>query len=172
MLNGYFALGQQGDGFRTWWWQLTGSDVTLDQAHLLRMVGRFSRRVHAWAKQHEVPQIHCAPAERKHELAEKYVPEQPRFRGIFLILVAKAPALVWEVKKTKDDVPHLQRKTPWPYVNHYHFHLIDPEWGHLIIKMSGHPTRRRARYIGRTDSTRLAAARRCGSAKTADAGDR
>lgn len=45
----------------------------------------------------------------------------------------------WEVKKTKSDVPHLQRKTPWPYVNHYHVHLIDPEWGHLTIKMSGHP---------------------------------
>ncbi len=33
----------------------------------------------------------------------------------------------------------LERKKPWPYVNHYHFHLIDPEWGHLTIKMSGHP---------------------------------
>jgi hypothetical protein len=28
---------------------------------------------------------------------------------------------------------------PWPYVNHYHFHLIDRDWGHLTIKMSGHP---------------------------------
>jgi hypothetical protein len=25
------------------------------------------------------------------------------------------------------------------YVNHYHFHILDPEWGHLTIKMSGHP---------------------------------
>jgi hypothetical protein len=29
--------------------------------------------------------------------------------------------------------------TPWPYVNHYHFHVIDKEWGHLTVKMSGHP---------------------------------
>ena len=25
------------------------------------------------------------------------------------------------------------------YVNHYSFHIIDPEWGHVTIKMSGHP---------------------------------
>jgi hypothetical protein len=36
-------------------------------------------------------------------------------------------------------VPHLTRKTPWPYVNHYHFHVIDKEWGHLTFKLSGHP---------------------------------
>ena len=48
VLNGYFPLGQQGGGFRTWWRQITGSDDTLDQSHLQRMAGRFSRRVHAW----------------------------------------------------------------------------------------------------------------------------
>src|SRR5437588_12851853 len=31
-------------------------------------------------------------------------------------------------------------KTPIPYVNHYSFHILDPEWGHLTIKVSGHPT--------------------------------
>lgn len=25
------------------------------------------------------------------------------------------------------------------YVNHYSFHIIDPTWGHVTIKMSGHP---------------------------------
>ena len=26
-----------------------------------------------------------------------------------------------------------------PYVNHYSFHILDPEGGHLTIKISGHP---------------------------------
>jgi hypothetical protein len=30
-------------------------------------------------------------------------------------------------------------KQPWPYVIHYSFHILDPDWGHLTIKMSGHP---------------------------------
>src|SRR5437879_8872425 len=30
-------------------------------------------------------------------------------------------------------------KEPWPYVNHYSFHIVDPQWGHVTIKMSGHP---------------------------------
>ena len=25
------------------------------------------------------------------------------------------------------------------YVNHYSFHIMDPQWGHVTIKMSGHP---------------------------------
>ena len=33
----------------------------------------------------------------------------------------------------------LAPKDPWPYVNHYSFHIWDPDWGHLTIKMSGHP---------------------------------
>jgi hypothetical protein len=26
-----------------------------------------------------------------------------------------------------------------PYVNHYSFHIRDRDWGHLTIKISGHP---------------------------------
>ncbi len=139
VLNGYFPLGQQGGAFRIWWRRLTGSDETLDQAHLQRLAGRFSRRVHAWAKKQAIPLIHCAAGERKHKLAERHLPQAPDFHGLFLILVAKAPGLVWEVKHGKNSTPHLQRKTPWPYVNHYHFHFIDPDWGHITLKMSGHP---------------------------------
>jgi DNA-binding transcriptional ArsR family regulator len=139
VLNGYFPLGQQGGGFRAWWRALTGSDQTLDQEHLQRLAGRFSRRLHTWAKKQGIPLIHCAPGERKHELAESYLPQDPDQGGLFLILVAKAPGLVWEVQHNANGVPHLQRKTPWPFVNHYHFHLIDPDWGHITIKMSGHP---------------------------------
>ena len=72
-------------------------------------------------------------------MAEAYLPRDPNQHGLFLILVAKAPGLVWEVQHNAKGVAHLQRKTPWPFVNHDHFHLIDPDWGHLTIKMSGHP---------------------------------
>lgn len=139
VLNGYFPLGQQGGGFRHWWRKLTGSDKTLTQEHLQRMAGRFSRRVHGFAKKHNIPLIHCGAGERKHLLAQQHLPTDSSFKGLFLILVGKAPGLVWEVKICKSGAPHLSRKTPWPYVNHYHFHLIDPEWGHVTIKMSGHP---------------------------------
>ena len=139
VLNGYFPLGQQGGGFRHWWRQLTGSDQGLDPEHLQRMAGRFSRRVHAYAKQRGIPLFHCEPGVRKHELAQQHRPSDPEFQGLFLVLVAKAPALVWEARTCKSGIPHLERKTPWPYVNHYHFHIIDKEWGHVTIKMSGHP---------------------------------
>src|SRR5205085_6687188 len=40
-------------------------------------------------------------------------------------------------RKKKADAPSLR----WDrlYVNHYSFHILDPDWGHLTIKISGHP---------------------------------
>jgi hypothetical protein len=67
---------------------------------------------------HNIPVIHCAPGARKHEVAQKYLPHDPVPQGLFLILAAKAPALVWEVSKGKTGAPRLARRQPWPYVNH------------------------------------------------------
>jgi hypothetical protein len=137
VLNAYFGMGQTAGGFRTLWRQLMGSDDNLDNAHLMRMAGRFSRRVRAHAKAHEIPLIDCAPGERKHEVAEEYLPKDTNFTGVFLILVARAPAPVWDVQCSKSGkIINLARK--YPYVNHYSFHIFDPDWGHVTIKMSGH----------------------------------
>ena len=57
---------------------------------------------------------------------------------MFLILVARAIAPVWEVTRSPVGVlVNLAKKRA--FVNHYSFHILDPEWGHMTIKMSGHP---------------------------------
>ncbi|MBU0496112.1 MAG: hypothetical protein KKA73_18225 [Chloroflexi bacterium] len=138
VLNAYFRMGHSPGGFRTWWRQLYGSDADLDKTHLMRLAERFSRRVHAHAKAQQIPILHCDPGERKHEIAEQYLPADPAFVGVFLILVSRAPAPVWDVQRTKGGkIGHLTKKIA--YVNHYSFHILDPEWGHVTIKMSGHP---------------------------------
>jgi len=138
VLNAYFCMGQGPGGFRTWWRQLIGSDEDLDNTHLMRMAGRFSRRVRAHAKAHQIPLKDCAPGERKHEIAEEYLPKDANFTGVFLILVARAPAPVWDVQCSQSGkIVNLAKK--FPYVNHYSFHILDPDWGHVTIKMSGHP---------------------------------
>jgi hypothetical protein len=135
VLNAYFIRGHIGGGFRCWWRLLTGSDDTLDNAHLMRMAGRFSRRLRAYAKAHGIAVIDCGAGERKHEIAEQYLSKTQVTRGLFLILVGRARVPVWEVGTNH----HLKRKTPMPYVNHYSFHILDPDWGHITIKLSGHP---------------------------------
>jgi hypothetical protein len=55
VLNAYFPLGHNPGGFRSWWRKLTGSDETLDNAHLMRMAGRLSWRRHAYAKSNGIP---------------------------------------------------------------------------------------------------------------------
>ena len=138
--NAYFSMGQTGGGFRMWWRELHGSDDNLDDNHLMRMAGRFSRRLRAWAKANGVPVVYCAPGERKHEIAEQHLSTHEVQPGLFLVLVSKAPALVWEAQQTgTGKLGQLVPKDPWPYGNHYSFHILDPDWGHLTIKMSGHP---------------------------------
>ena len=123
-----------------WWRELYGSDEDLDNNHLMRMAGRFSRRLHAWAEANHVPVLHCAAGERKHEIAEQHLSTRQEKAGLFLILVSKAPALVWEAQRTPaGKLVRLAPKQPWPYVNHYSFPIWDPDWGHVTIKMSGHP---------------------------------
>ena len=138
VLNAYHRMGQRAGGFRTWWRQLMGSDDDLDNTHLMRMAGRFSRRVRVHAQAHQIPLVDCAPGERKHELAEDYLPKDANFTGVFLILVARAPAPVWDAQCSQSGkIVNLARK--YPYVNHYSFHILDSDWGHVTIKMSGHP---------------------------------
>lgn len=140
VLNAYFGLAQSPGGFRTWWRGLKGSDEGLDNTHLMRMAGRVSRRVRAYAKAHQIPIIDCKRGERKHEIAEQHLPQDPDFVGVFCILVGRAPGPVWDVQCSKSGkVVNIVRKKPWPYVNHYSFHIMDPEWGHIIIKLCGHP---------------------------------
>jgi hypothetical protein len=130
-----FPDGHTAGGFRVWWETLTGSDDTLDNTHLLRMAGRFSRRLHGYAKAEGIPLVHCQAGERKHELAEEYLAKTQITQGLFLILVGRAQAPVWDVSANH----HIEPKRPMPYVNHYSFHILDPEWGHITIKISGHP---------------------------------
>lgn len=135
VLNAYFRMAHSAGGFRVWWRTLSGSEQTLDNTHLMRLAGRFSRRLHGYAKANGIPVVHCAPGERKHELAEQYLAKTKITQGLFLILVGRAQAPVWDVSPNH----HIEPKKPMPYVNHYSFHILDPEWGHMTIQISGHP---------------------------------
>src|SRR6202045_3691549 len=90
----------------------------------------------------EQPSVAGIPAHRVGDSSASMTPPSQmqrcppnRVNSIFLVLVGRAPAPVWDVSAKH----HIKRKTPIPYVNHYSFHILDPEWGHLTIKVSGHP---------------------------------
>ena len=122
VLNAYNTLCYSGGGFRHWWRRLmNGSDEELDNAHLMRMAGRFSRRVRGFAKAHQIPVIDCRPGEHKHEIGEEYLATHVVKQGVFLILVARAIAPVWNVKRSAQGfIQNLEQKKA--YVNHYSFH--------------------------------------------------
>ncbi len=138
VINAYNPLLQQAGGFRHWWRGWKGSDAGLETTQLMRMAGRYGKRVRAYAEAHKIPLLECEKEERKHEVAEKYLPKDANFQGVFLILTSRFSAPIWEVQSSKaGKIVNLVRR--YAYVKQYWFHILDPEWGHVTIRISPHP---------------------------------
>lgn len=138
VLNAYFGMGHTGGGMRAWWRRLYGHDDNLDKEHLMRLGGRLGRRVKAYAEKTGLPLVYCKAGVRKQEIAQQYKPADESFRGLFLIISSRASGMVWDVRRTADGrIQNIECK--YQYIKHYFFHIIDPDWGHVVIRMSGHP---------------------------------
>jgi hypothetical protein len=62
--------------------------------------------------------IDCKRGERKHRIAEEYLASHEVGTGVFLILVARAPARVWEIRRSSAGViGNIAKKIA--YVSHY-----------------------------------------------------
>ena len=136
VLNGYCCFAQGPGGFRTWWRRLRGNDDDLDNNSLMRMAGRFSRRLRAWAKANDVDVVYTK--ERKHLLYPSYLPSDPDFQGVFVIFVNRASAMLWNVERTPNGtIREIRKKIS--YVNHFSIHVMDRTWGHIVFKICSHP---------------------------------
>src|SRR5438309_11643764 len=89
VLNAYFRMGHDPGGFRVWWRALTGSDDTLENAYLMRLAGRFSRRIRGSAKAHGIPVIDCSAGQRKHDVADESLAKTTVTLGPFLVQVGR-----------------------------------------------------------------------------------
>src|ERR1700739_2572036 len=74
VLNAYYAMGTTGGGFRTWWRRLHGSDQGLTDGALRDMAGTFARRLRAYCSSHTIPWLEMEAGDRKHQVAETYLP--------------------------------------------------------------------------------------------------
>lgn len=138
VLNAYFGLGHSAGGFRSWWRHWYGTDDNLDKTNLMRLAGRFSRRLQSYTEAHHIPFLRSNSEERKHLIAQQYLPKEPAFTGLFLVLVSRASGLVWDVSRTADGrIRHIS--SHYGFINHFFFHILDPDWGHVVVRMSSHP---------------------------------
>ena len=120
VLNAFFPLAQTGGGVRTWWRCLRGDDLTLDDEHLREMAGTFSRRLHAFCAKQGIPLIEAHARARKHQLAQPYLPNNPKFYGLFLVIKNNAPAPIWQVKRNREGrITEVSHRKNSPYVRHF-----------------------------------------------------
>lgn len=139
VLNAYCPMLLVAGGVRNWYRKMEGSDNDMSDSSMMRYAGRFSRRVQSFCKKKNIPFVHFHTGERKHVEAEKLMPENKSFIGIFAVFVSRAPSLLWEVKKFDNGSIDIRRKKKTSLVNHYYFHIMDKDWGHITIRMCAHP---------------------------------
>ena len=76
----------------------------------------------------------------KHARAESLIPQKQNFSGLFAVLVGRAPGPVWQVSRSASGkILDLHRQDPWPHIQHYYFQIMDPQWGHVMIRFCGYP---------------------------------
>lgn len=139
VLNGYIRFLITAGGFRTWWRSMFGGDSNLSDKRLKRMAADFALGVRRWAKEHDIPlcEVGAAPDNRPSQFALEHLPRDPDFTGVFCVTVSRCKNSIWRVDRFGESGLHLHRETQW--ANHYSFHIIDPEWGHVTFKMCGYP---------------------------------
>ena len=139
VVNCYYPLGQAGGGFRTFWRQWKGGDSGLTDQALRQAAGDLARRLKAHCHKQGILWIECGPDDLKYEIAREHRPKDPAFVGVFAVLVGRAPAPLWEVRRNaQGQITELRRTQRWPYVQHYYFQIIDPEWGHVAVRLCGY----------------------------------
>ena len=90
VLNAYIPQLHIPGGFRNWYRDFNGDDKDLTTNRLIKFAGRFSRRVYAVAEKRSIPVIESNARERKHEIAEAYIPKDKNFTGLFLIIKSRS----------------------------------------------------------------------------------
>ena len=139
VLNGYYCRAQSNGGFRLFWRELYGNEEKLNNAELMRCAGRYSRRLSRWCSKNNIPLLDACSGERKTDWYKDHLPSDPDFRGVFCIITNRAPAPLRKVTTYKSGAIDIHTKKPYPYAKHYFFHIMDPEWGHVIIRICPHP---------------------------------
>jgi hypothetical protein len=90
----------------------------------MRMAGRFSWRLRLGQKRTASPSSTARPAKTNTGWGSNLSPLTKK-PGLFMILLSKAPALVWEAQVTgTGKLGQLVPQKPWPYVHHYSFHMV------------------------------------------------
>lgn len=139
VLNAYCPMLLNPGGVRNWYRLMEGNDKDMSNATMMRYAGRFSRRVQSFCKKEGIPFVHFQTGERKHVEAEQLMPKDKNFTGFFAVFVSRAPSLLWDIKEFSNGSIDIRRKKKNTLVNHYYFHIMDKEWGHVTIRMCAHP---------------------------------
>jgi hypothetical protein len=140
VIGAYFTMLHTCGGLLTWFRRLH-PNKPLDKNQLMRFACRFGRRTKAFAKANQIQILYPKRGTRKHELAQTYLKSFKKEQGIFLIMVVREMAWVYDSypPKTKATTLHRNLQAEMRLVNYYYFHLLDKNWGHVTIGISPHP---------------------------------
>lgn len=131
--------GKEGGGVVSWA-RLLEPDVILTESWFESFAAKFHINVKKFAQEHNVPIITVNRNQEKNEIAKKYLPNDPGFAGVYLIIKAREMTFSFASQKSKHNTnPNHRNITRQDRcVDHFYFYLADKYWGPISIRLSSH----------------------------------
>lgn len=131
--------GRDGGGIVCWARSLD-PDVILTQSWFDSFPAKFHINVKKFAEEHHIPVLTPQRDQDKSELAKQYLPQDPHFVGVYLIMKARETTYSFASRKSKhhSNPQHRNITRELRLVDHFYFYLIDSAWGPISIRFSSH----------------------------------
>ena len=134
-LNAYVPSLQTGGGVVYFMQQQLGARVP-STALIAPMSERFVTAIERFAETHGVDLVTFEKAQRKDDVAQRYLTSFTADEGVLFIGKAQEKASVFRTEKRRDaqglTSPWIIRSTAMP--NHYYVYIVDRDFGPLFIK--------------------------------------
>lgn len=141
VIRGHVPLlqGRDGGGIVCWARSLD-PDVILTQSWFESFPAKFHLNVKKFAEEHRLPILTPKRGQDKNEMAKHYLPKDPRFVGVYLIMKAREMTYSFASRQSKhhSNPQHRNITREERLVDHFYFYLVDPSWGPISIRFSSH----------------------------------
>lgn len=131
--------GKEGGGVVAWARSLE-PDAILTSSWFEEWATKFHVNVKKFATEHHIPIIAARRNQEKNEISREYLPKEPDFTGVYLIIQAREMTYSFTGQKSKHNSNPRHRNIIRQdrCVDHFYFYLVDKYWGPICVRFSSH----------------------------------
>lgn len=131
--------GSDGGGIVSWARSLE-PDAVLTKEWLESFTAKFHINVKKFAEEHNIPILPVNQHQEKNEIAQKYIPREKDFTGVYLIIKSRemTSSFASQTSIHNSNPRHRNITRQERCVDHFYFYILDKYWGPISIRFSSH----------------------------------